>query len=509
MASYKDKILTLSDLTKKIRTLKQDGKVVVQSHGVFDLIHPGIVRHLDEAKQLGDVLVVTVIRDEDVHRSPGRPVFPGQMRADNVASLQQVDYVCLVNDEEPFVCVKQIQPNIFAKGQAYHERDRKIHEKIFQQEREFYLGKCRIMETEGFDFSDSHLMDKLVGIYPPETKPFLDRFGQEHGFSEIADAINALSGMKVMVIGDGIVDEYHYCQSLGKSAKANLVVSRYLNHETFAGGAFVVANHVAGLCGHVKLVSSLGDRDRREEFVNSALKPNVQPRFFTKPASDTIVKKRYLDDYRKQKLFEICYLNDEPITGSIEREVIEYLRDEIPKYDLVMISDFGHGFITQAVMDTVSTCARHWAANAQTNASNRGYNLITKYHGPDYACMDETELRLAAQAKYEPIEDIAARTRNDIRAKRLIVTIGKKGSVGVDSSGEINRTPILCDKVVDTVGAGDAFFACTSPCGANGVPLDVLSFIGNAAGAIAVQVVCNKKSIERFELLEFIHALLK
>ena len=509
-AGWKDKILPLPDLIEKVRSLKADGKTVVQSHGVFDLIHPGILRHVDGSRELGDVLVVTVIRDEHVHRGPGRPVFTGQLRAENVASLQQVDYVCLVDDEVPFACVKQIAPDVFARGQAYHERDRKIHEQIFEQERELYLGKCRIMETEGFTFTDSHVVDRLTEVFQPRTREFLDAFRQRHDFTEIADTINALSGLKVMVVGDGIVDEYHYVQPLGKAAKADLVVTRYLTHEVFAGGAFVVANHVAGLCGQVELVSLLGDRNRREEFVRNELKSNVQPRLFTKPDSPTILKKRYLDDYRKVKLFETCDLNDDPVSGDAEREIIEYLAEQIPKYDLVMISDFGHGLVTPAIISTVSASAKYWTANAQTNAANRGYNLITKYRSPDFVCVDETELRLAAQAKYEPIEDVARRVAGDIGAKRMICTLGKSGSIGVDDAGEVSRTPILSGRdAVDTVGAGDAFFACTAPCCANGAPLDMLGFIGNAAGALAVQVVCTKTSIERFELLEFIHALLK
>ncbi|HEX8949276.1 MAG TPA: PfkB family carbohydrate kinase, partial [Dissulfurispiraceae bacterium] len=75
--------------------------------------------------------------------------------------------------------------------------------------------------------------------------------------------------------------------------------------------------------------------------------------------------------------------------------------------------------------------------------------------------------------------------------------------------GNVNRTPIFSTKVIDTIGAGDAFFAFTAPCFARDLPLDMVSFIGNAVGALAVQIVCNKKPVEKHELLEFIHAILK
>jgi sugar/nucleoside kinase (ribokinase family) len=79
----------------------------------------------------------------------------------------------------------------------------------------------------------------------------------------------------------------------------------------------------------------------------------------------------------------------------------------------------------------------------------------------------------------------------------------------VSRNNEINRTPIFSTKVVDTIGAGDAYFAFTAPCFAKGMPLDFVSFIGNAVGALAVQIVGNKKPVEKYELLEFIHAILK
>lgn len=201
-------------------------------------------------------------------------------------------------------------------------------------------------------------------------------------------------------------------------------------------------------------------------------------------------------------------MNDDFIAGKLETAVIDYLAAEAPKYDLVMVSNFGHGFITNSIIETIKTHAKIFAVNAQTNAANVGYNLITRYDDPDYVCLDESELRLSAQEKHADIEQVAKKIAGAVKADCLIVTLGKKGSFGVNHNS-INRTPIFSHKVVDTVGAGDAFFAYTAPCYAKGVPLDMLSFIGNAVGAIAVQIVCNKKSVEKFELLEFINAILK
>lgn len=505
----KKKILLLDELIDKVKELKKKGKTIVQSHGVFDLIHPGILKHLNSAKKQGDVLIITVIKDKDVRRGPGRPIFPEAFRVENVALLEQVDYVCLVGDEIPFECIKMINPDIFAKGQAYKERDQKIHEKIFQEEKEFYLGKCKIYETVGFSFSSSQIINKFLDIYPEETKVFLGNFSNKYKFEDILEKLDSLKGLNVLVIGDGIIDEYHYCDSMGKSGKAHLVVNKYLSHEVFAGGVFAVANHIAGLCNNIHLLTLLGKEDSRENFILEHLKQNINVNFFYRKDGPTIVKKRYINKYLNQKLFEINYLNDEFIKKETELKVIDYLKSELPKYDLTLLSDYGHGFITNKIIKVIRDNSKVLAVNTQTNSANVGYNLITRYHNPNYVCLAELELRLATQDKYADVKDIAIKNVQAINAECLIVTLGKKGSFGINNKGDMNRTPIFSSKVIDTVGAGDAFFAFTAPCFAQGMPLDLVSFIGNAVGALAVQIVCNKKPVEKYELLEFLHTLLK
>jgi bifunctional ADP-heptose synthase (sugar kinase/adenylyltransferase) len=503
------KILHLDDLVKKVEKLRKAGKVVVQSHGIFDLIHPGVITHLDSAREQGNVLAVTVIRDKDVRRGPGRPIFDERMRADNVASLSQVDFVSIVDDEPHFDCVRRIKPNVFAKGQAYKERDQRIHEKLYEEERELYFGKSKIYETQGFSFSSSQIINSLLDMYPEETKGFLQKFANKYAFEKIVDKINGVGDLKVLLVGDGIIDEYHYCMAMNKSAKSAIVVNRYLDNEVFAGGTFAIANHLAGLCSEVRLVSVLGTEDSREDFTIKNLKPNITPKFFYRDDGPTVIKKRYLNQYLNQKLFEINFINDTFIDKALENKVVRYLKSIMPDYDLVLVGDFGHGFITRRIIKALEGTSKTLAVNTQSNGANAGYNLITKYGRPGFVCLDEAEIRLAAQDKFGDIEKVMANVAKAIRAGCLIVTQGKKGSVGINSKGEINRTPVFSSKVVDTVGAGDAFFAFTAPCFAKGMDMDLVSFIGNAVGALAVQIVGNKRSVEKAELLEFVHTLLQ
>ena len=509
MADSNPKVLTFLEMLETVEALKKEGKKIVQTHGVFDLIHPGIIQHLTSARGMGDVLIVTVIKDEDVRRGPGRPVFPETLRLMNVASLDQVDYVCLVEDKKNFDCVQRIQPDVFAKGQAHKDRDQEVARKIFQEEKDLFWGKTEIHETGGFAFSSTEIINRFLDIYPEDTRVFLQQFFQKYSFKEIADLFHGLEKLKVCLVGDGIIDEYHYCEPMGKAAKANLVVNRYTEDEVFAGGSFAIANHVAGVCSEVHLVTLLGEENSREQYVRDNLKPNVSAKLFFRSDGPTVTKTRFVHQYLNQKLFEINYLNDAPVNPDLEQEIIEYLESCLGEYDLVLLSDFGHGFVTQGIYEALRKHSRILAVNTQTNAANTGYNLITKYHHANLVCLDETEVRLAAHDKISAIDKIAHKIKKEIQADHLIVTLGKQGAIGIDRNGRVARTPIFSTKVVDTIGAGDAFFAFTAPCVAQDLPMDLVSFIGNAVGALAVQIVCNKRPVEKHELLEFIHSLTK
>ncbi|MDP2939763.1 MAG: PfkB family carbohydrate kinase [Candidatus Omnitrophota bacterium] len=505
----KKKILLLDGLIKKVEAFKRKGKIIVQSHGIFDLIHPGVIKHLNSAKEQGHILVVSVIKDKDVRRGPGRPIFPDYMRAENVASLSQVDYVCVVDDEKPFECIERIKPDIFARGHSLKDSDTEIGQKILAEEKGLYLGKVKIHDTDGFSLSSTEIIKNFLNIYPSEIKSFLKRFSQKYSFNEIVQRINHLNKLKILLIGEGIIDEYHYCDSMGKSAKAPLVVNKYVTHEVFAGGTFAIANHLAGICDNVHLVSLLGNEASREDYIRSNIKPNVTNKFFYRADGTTIVKKRYIEQYLNQKLFEVNYLNNNYINSELESEIIRYLKATITAYDFVLVSDFGHGMMTNKIIEIIQRMAKRFAVNTQMNAANAGYNMINKYHSPTFVCLDEQELRWAAQDRFSEVECVAKKVLKNIKADTLIVTLGKKGSLGINKKNQINRTPVFSSKVVDTVGAGDAFFSFTAPGIASNMPLDLVSFIGNAVGAIAVQIVCNKRPVEKYELLEFIHALLR
>src|SRR3954449_4546275 len=108
----RDKVRTLDEVAQISQQLRHFGKTVVQAHGTFDLMHLGHVRHLEAARKLGEVLVVTVTADRFVNKGPGRPVFTEWLRAEMLAALSYVDWVAINPSPDAVSAIDLIRPQV-------------------------------------------------------------------------------------------------------------------------------------------------------------------------------------------------------------------------------------------------------------------------------------------------------------------------------------------------------------------------------------------------------------
>ena len=373
------KIKTLDELSQVIQNLKREGKTIVHCHGVFDLLHPGHIRHFEAAKREGDVLIVTLTKDEYVGKGPGRPVFNQRLRAESIAALQCVDYVAVNEWPTALETIKKLKPDIYVKGSDYARREDDLTGKIYEEEEAITSIGGRIHFTDDITFSSTALLNVYFNVYPEETEEFLEEFRRNYSAEDIITRLKNLRKLKVLIIGDTIIDEYHYCTSIGKSPKANIIATRYVREEIFAGGVLAAANHIAGFCEDVHLVTCLSTQDSRGDFIRTCLKPNVRAEFFYREDAPTVVKRRFVEPAFLSKMFEVCFLDDRDLPEPLAQEVCRYLERNIQDYDLVVVADFGHGFIERNIVDVLCKKARFLAVNAQTNSANTGFNLITKY----------------------------------------------------------------------------------------------------------------------------------
>lgn len=189
--------------------------------------------------------------------------------------------------------------------------------------------------------------------------------------------------------------------------------------------------------------------------------------------------------------------------------MLHYLKEVLSRYDVVVIADYGHGFIGRRTATALCDGARFLAANTQANSANLGFNLITKYPRADYICIDEPEIRLAMHDRWSPVQELAVKVGGLLGARGVAVTRGHQGSLTYGGDGTMWEIPVFSREIVDRVGAGDAYLSVTAPCVAVGVSMDLVGFIGNAVGALAVRIVGNRSPVEPAHLYKFITALLK
>jgi len=503
------KIKSLDELCGIIPALKEEGKVIVQCHGVFDLLHPGHIRHLEAAKREGDVLLVTVTKDEYVGKGPGRPVFNQHLRAESLAALGFVDYVAINEWPTAVEAITKLKPDIYAKGSDYADAKEDLTGKIHDEEEALKSIGGRIHFTDEITFSSTSLLNNHFDVYPEEAQRFLRKFRNGHSAQEIISLLQDLRRVKVLVIGDAIIDEYHYCRPLNKSPKEVLIPAQYVHEETFAGGIMAIANHIAGFCDKVDLITCLGMQSSYEGFILEHVKPNIGVKLFYRPEAPTTIKRRFVHADLLGKMFEVCFLGDGALPEAISQEVCSYLKSHIGDYDVVVVGDYGHGFLDGDIIKVLCDQAKFLAVNVQTNAANMGFNLITKYPRADYICIDEAEIRLATHDNVSQLEGLLIRITEKLDCHRAVVTRGHLGSlVYADGSGFL-ATPVFSREAVDRIGAGDAYFSITSPCVAAQFPAELIGFIGNAVGALAIRIVGNRSSVEPVPLFRYVTTLLK
>ena len=502
------KVLSLDKLESELFMARDDAKIV-HCHGTFDLLHVGHIKHLQVAKLQGDLLVVTITADKFVSKGPGRPVFNESIRADALSALQCVDYVSIVEDVTALPAIDVIRPAVYVKGSDYKTAKDDISGNILLEKELVESHGGRIFFTDEITFSSSKLLNEYFDVFSKETKEYLSLMKSKYSLDELFSMIDSLSSLKVLVVGDAIIDEYHTTVPLGQTGKGNILSVKYESSERFAGGAMAVANHAADFVGSISLVTGLGKEVSFEQYIRDSINPKIEPYFFYRDDGQTLVKRRFVDQ-EMDKLFEVYFYNDQIFPSGVVNDVVGWLEEELSGYDVVIVPDFGNGFVHQEIANVLSRKANFLAVNAQINSGNRGHHAVTRYEKADFISINEPELRLATHDRIENIDDLALKVARRMKARGIAITRGTKGALVVDAKdGAFNYVPALSTKVVDRIGAGDAFLTVASLAAVANIPADVTGLLGSAAAAISVQTVCNSEPVSVVAIKKYITTLLK
>lgn len=505
------KIKTFEEILPILDELRQKNLRIVQCHGVFDLLHPGHIRHFQEAKKLGDVLVITITADEFVNKGPGRPVFNEALRLETLAAIDCIDFVVLNRSEDATGCIRKIKPDVYVKGQEYKDHDKDVTGKIAYETKVVQECQGSVHYTNDIVFSSSSLLNRFFDPLPIGLQKMIQEIKKEYSSGQCIANIEQLADVKVLVIGDAIIDEYQYVEMLGQSGKGLHMSTCNLDRDLFVGGSLIIANHLAEFSKHVTLVSAIGNKCPFSGFIQQTLSPKVQTHFIQSKMAQTLTKKRYVskDGRNLTKLFETYSSNQPLLDAGQTKQTIDIVQTIAKDYDLVLVCDFGNGLMNQPLIQAISGLPNPIALNTQSNSGNRGFHVVTLYDRADYVSLNEPEARLAVHDRHSSIDVLAENLIDKMNCKAFSMTRGVKGVSCYNQSLESFTIPALNTNTVDRVGAGDSYFALSSLCLVKQYSLRFSALIGSIAAALDVEIIGNKEPVKKSALLKFLIRILK
>lgn len=482
------KIVAIDELPR-LRAELRDRKIV-QCHGAFDLVHIGHLIHFEEARALGDVLVVTITDDE--HITKKRAVtFTAEHRARQVAALEIVDYVCVVPEPTALSAIEALHPDVYVKGPEYADLMLDKSRSIYHEMRVLESYGGRIHFTAGETFSSTKLSHFLLAApEASQTNPLLRnervmfRDVSALGFKleQLKQFIARAAALRVCVIGETIVDEWVDVTLTNLSTQSRCVAGAETARVRQIGGVGIIALHLANFAADVHCFTN---------DVNAPLPSNVH---VTNIARGELVETRFVDRD-----------TGHPVFKSKNRQLAGVGATPFPDFDafdLVVIADFGHGLLDATELNRAIARREKAtvAAMAQVNSSNYGYNLPMKYVDADYYSLNRTEAELCLHERGLPLEELVERAARLLQARAISVTDGADGAC-VKSGGERFSMPSLSVSAVDTIGCGDAHYALTSAAVALRLPAPLVTLVGSIAAAAMTQRRCNERAVDEQEFL--------
>lgn len=497
------KIIKKSDL--KILNNKYKKKIIGLAHGVFDVFHFGHLLHLQKAKSYCDILIVSITSDKFINKGPGRPFNNEKQRLNMMSSIEFVDFVFLSNEKTSKNVINKLKPNIYFKGNDYIKENKDYSGGIKTEKNELEKFGGKIIFTNEKTLSSTNILNRFSGILSDQTKKNLLKIKKNFNFENIKQLIDKSSNLKTLVIGEIIKDEYIFCSPLGKSPKEQLISMQENKKEIYAGGIAASVNHLSNFLNDCTLLSVI-PTVKKNQFINKYIDKKIKKIFFKEKNYHLISKVRYLDE-TNNKLFQISNKKRNNIKIETENKILNYLKNNLSKFDHVIVHDFGHGLITKKIIDIVEEKSKYLSINVQTNSSNIGFNYLTKFRKTDYFAIDEPEARLALSDENSNTEKLFYKLKKKIKFRSGSITFGKNGAYTIYRD-KIFFSSALTNKPIDTLGAGDAFFVISSIISKVTNDPKIIGFLGNIAGAFAVNYLGHKKYLNKETLLNYVKTYL-
>ena len=481
-------------MASKVFSLEKFSRSVVDclAYGHFDLIHPGHVRYLSNAHAKFGGLTVAIMADKP---SGTTSSFNHQQveRASAVAELSCVDQVVLLPPESLSRTVDYLKPTVLILGEEFKQREDLDVTSAIRLQRS---SRRRVVFDSGGNEGAGSLLSKSESDIERELIAKFHKVLSRNNINidHLGSLVASWRGAKVLVVGDSIIDRYVNCEALGLSAEAPVVVVREKQEKCFAGGAAIVAAHVSALGGECSLVSVVGEDDSKYFLLDALKEYGVESTFITDKSRPTTLKTRFIIE--SQKIFRTSRLEDREIDLETESALIAELEMKAKDVDVIIISDFNYGVITERVLAALAKLADAYKCRliGDLQCSSQ-FGSVLKFRNFSLITPNEKEARIALHDKSSGLESIAQRLLIETGANILVLKLGSEGFVVYDTQGSDGLTreafPSLSVAPIDVTGAGDSMLAVYSLAMARDQSLLSASVLAACVAAEAVETLGN------------------
>jgi rfaE bifunctional protein kinase chain/domain/rfaE bifunctional protein nucleotidyltransferase chain/domain len=497
------------NLIKTLKILKTKKKKIVLCHGVFDLVHLGHIEHFKSAKSYGDYLIVSLTLDKFIKKGPGRPFFNEQQRMEFLKQIKIIDQVILSKTDSSIDVINKIKPDFYVKGPDYKENYKDKTKKIILEKKavENYGGKIKF--TNDITFSSSNILNVSNFIFNDQQREFINKLKKKFSYNKIEIILKKLKKLRVLVIGEMIIDKYCFGDVIGKSGKEPHLVLKENFSEYYLGGSAAIARHLSTFVKGVTIISPFGKEKFFEKIIKNNFDKNIINVFFKPhPNFKTITKTRFVDKNSNYKLFG-SYLLPGKMSSLNENNIIKLIKRNKRKVDMTLVCDYGHNFISKKIATEITKKNKYTFLNAQINASTKGFHNINKYRSVNSIVINENELRQELRDNESHINILGKKLIKNKNIKNLIITRGSEGAILINNKYKVFSCPGFALKSIDKVGAGDAMLSIASLGLKLKLDPELILFMSSLAAAFSVESLGNKEQFTYQKLDRMLEYMLK
>jgi len=478
---FSSKIVSLDILQKKIGKFPRKKKAIL-CHGVFDIVHPGHIRHLVFAKSKADVLIVSITADRHIKKGTYRPHVPENLRALNLSLFEIVDYVLIDQNPTPIKNIKLIKPDFYAKGYEYSKTK---NSSATQEEIETLkkIGSRMIFTPGDIVYSSSKLLNQnLPDLKYEKLNQLINQ--KKIDLNQVDQILDEIKNIKVHVIGDMIIDTYTQGKSIGGQTKTPTLSIKVVEETNYIGGAGIVAKHLRQAGADVFLTTVIG-HDKLGNFSKRELiRAGIKCCTIRDDSRPTVNKNVIIAE--NHRLIKLDKVENHPISDHILKEVLISVKKV--KADIIIFSDFRHGIFNESSINQIIKLApKNSFKVADSQVASRWGN-ITDFKNLDLITPNEREARFSVGEQDASVQGLADLVKSKSKVKNLILKLGEKGVLCSDGKNSFFSMDSFVEHLLDPVGSGDALLSYASLVYFKTKSLFLASLIGSIAAACECEV---------------------